>query len=146
MADRRRDRDPDPEEIHRRMLEHLEAHPPPHRPAEKSPERRPSSRTDPPTRPSDPPPRPRLMLRRLRVEEALRRLEAFLRFHVERGTPEVVVVVGRGQRSGETGPVLGPAVRDHCRKHPKWVRDLRVAPPSEGGEGALILVLPSGRE
>jgi DNA-nicking Smr family endonuclease len=81
------------------------------------------------------------MLRRLRVEMALARLEEFVRFHAERGTRELIVVVGKGRSSVDGRAVLGPAVQSWCTAHPTWVRSCGVAPPDEGGEGALVLRL-----
>ena len=128
--------------IHQRMLEHLRRNPPPPDPdPDPAPpaatHRRPAPKTPPPS----PPARPRLMLRRLRLAVALTSLESFVRLHRQQRTREIVVVVGRGRRSGEEGPVIGPAVRRWCQAHPAWVEDWRVAPPSEGGAGALVLTL-----
>jgi DNA-nicking Smr family endonuclease len=81
------------------------------------------------------------MLRRLRYEVALDRLEKFLRHHHERGTAEVRIIHGKGLRSGDGGPVLGEAVRKFCDAHPQWVRSTRPAEANEGGEGALIVEL-----
>lgn len=120
------------------MLEHLDRNPPPKPRAKKAP--RPAA-PKPPEAHRPPAEPPRLMLRKMRLEPALQRLEAFLRAERHRGTPKVVVVVGKGLRSGSEGPVIGPAVRQWCDRHPALVRDVHAAPPSQGGDGALVLHL-----
>ena len=134
---RRRQPGPDPDDIHREMLDHLADHPPP-RPKRPAPEAK--------TKPATEAPKttaivPRLMLRKMRLEPALASLDAFVRQQVHRRTPKVIVVVGRGLRSGAEGPVIGPAVRRWCDDHPELVRGVRVGLPSEGGEGVLVLDL-----
>jgi DNA-nicking Smr family endonuclease len=84
------------------------------------------------------------MLRKMRREPALERLSTFVRHHRHVGTPRVVIVVGRGRQSGDGGPVIGPAVRQWCDRHPDLVLDVHVAPPSQGGDGALVLHLVDG--
>ncbi len=88
-----------------------------------------------------PPRPPEIFLRQLRYEDALRRLEHQVRAHVRHGTGEVLVVHGRGRGSPEGRGVLGGAVRDWCNAHPELVSDWRSAPPSWGGDGALVLTL-----
>ncbi len=141
MAKRGKTHDQDPDRVHREILDYLDEHPPP---SEKTPSTPPAARPKKPApRSKKPVPRPELMLRRLRYDDALGRLETFLRFHFEAGTPEVRVVHGKGLRSGDEGPVLRDAVRDYCDRHPRWVRSYREAPPKEGGQGALIIRLRS---
>ena len=137
---RRRPIDDDSDDVHRAMLEHLARNPPPRRPAARAKPVR--KRTEPaPKIPAPPAEIPRLMLRKMRVDPALDRLASFVRTHHHRRTPKVVVVVGKGRGSGIEGPVLGPAVRAWCDRNPSLVRDLYVAPPSLGGDGALVLQL-----
>ena len=125
------------------MLEHLARNPPP--PDAKKPA--PTAKTalrrkrSAPTPAPAPPARPRLMLRLMRLVAALEKLEQFVRHHRAAGTAEIVVVVGKGHRSGESGPVIGPAVRTWCDEHRALVAAYHTAPPSEGGEGALVLRL-----
>jgi DNA-nicking Smr family endonuclease len=130
----------DAERVHREMLEHLDQNPPPHRKTTAEPK---SSASKKPTHGLAPgaAARPELMLRRLRYEEALARLETFLRLHFERGTAEVRIIHGKGLRSGEEGPVLRDAVRQFCDQHPHWVRSHHEAPRKEGGDGARIVRL-----
>jgi len=137
---RRRPDDQDPDDVHREMLEHLDQNPPPRRKPRPKPKPRP---TPPAEMAAEPPPVPRLMLRKMRLEPALERLDAFVRLHHHRMTPKVVVVVGKGLRSGSEGPVIGPAVRAWCDRHGSLVRDFHVAPPSEGGDGAIVIHLRS---
>ena len=132
MAKRRKPTDPAPETVHREMLEHLSEHPPPR------PEKRRATSPEPKPGPA---PRPSLMLRKLRLVTALHRLETFIVGQRHKGTPEVMVVVGRGHRSGEGGPVISPAVQEWCDGHPALVRRWDFAPANEGGGGALILWL-----
>jgi DNA-nicking Smr family endonuclease len=144
---KRRPKSPPADEVHRAMLEHLASHPPPKRKSVGAEPARPKrrARTEHRTPTPEMPARPRLMLRMLRLTPALEKLDAFVRHHRARGTSEIVVVVGRGKRSGEQGPVIGPAVRRWCDEHPALVADWSVAPPSEGGEGALLIRL-AGRD
>jgi len=137
---RQRDDDDDSDPIHREILEHLDQNPPPRdrEPTPAAPIAKKSKSGPAPPPPVEP---PRLMLRKMRREPALERLSTFVRYHRHRGTPRVVVVVGRGRRSGEQGPVIGPAVRKWCDQHPDLVPDIHVAPPSQGGDGALVLHL-----
>jgi|ABPV01.1.fsa_nt_gi hypothetical protein len=140
---RRRDDHDGPDPIHREILEHLDRNPPP-RDREPAPAPRPARKSKPEAathRPAEP---PRLMLRKMRRELALERLSTFVRYHRHRATPRVVVVVGRGRHSGDGGPVIGPAVRQWCDRHPDLVHDVHVAPPSQGGDGALVLHLAAG--
>ena len=142
-----RESSPDPDDIHRQMLEHLETNPPPRRRSAGSKPAAQRQRRSTRSRPAPPKPvrRPRLMLRKLRLEQALLSLARFVEDHCHRGTEEIVVVVGKGRASGQEGPVIGPAVRRWCDEHPQRVTDWRVAPPSEGGDGALVLRLVSLR-
>jgi DNA-nicking Smr family endonuclease len=132
MAKRRKPTDPAPEEVHREMLEHLTENPPPRQKKRSNPTREPKQ---------EPAPRPSLMLRKLRLVTALHRLETFVTQQRLKGTPEVLVVVGRGHQSGEGGPVISPAVQEWCDGHTALIRRWDFAPPDEGGGGALILWL-----
>jgi dsDNA-specific endonuclease/ATPase MutS2 len=130
MAKRRKSQPPNPDSVHREILEHLAGNPPP-RPAPKPvPEPEP-----------EPAPRPRLMLRQLRLVTALHRLETFLVQERKKGTAEVIVVVGRGHQSGPDGPVISPAVQEWCDEHPEFVKSWGFAPADEGGGGALLVRL-----
>ena len=83
------------------------------------------------------------MLRRLRLELALERLANFVRFHAAQGTPEILVIVGKGHNSPEGRAVVGPAVLEWCAGQPRLVRRVREASAREGGAGALVLELGS---
>ena len=73
-----------------------------------------------------------LHLRRLRVEEALGRLDQCLNDAFIKGLPEVRVIHGKG-----TG-VLRQAVREEMNGHP-LVKSFRAAGHGEGGEGVTIV-------
>jgi DNA-nicking Smr family endonuclease len=81
------------------------------------------------------------MLRRLRVDLALDRLVHFLTLHHQRRTAEVLVIVGKGRSSPGGEPVLGPAVRELCRRRNDLVLEVRQAPPEDGGDGAIVVRL-----
>jgi DNA-nicking Smr family endonuclease len=126
----------DPEAIHAEMLRFLEEHPPPAAdPAGAAP--KPPARSHPQSQPS----RPVLMLRRLRLEVALSRLEHFVRVYHRRGSLELLVIAGRGRNSPGGEPVLGPAVRAWCESRPDLVAKVSEAPPEAGGAGAMVVRL-----
>jgi DNA-nicking Smr family endonuclease len=83
----------------------------------------------------------------MRAEPARARLERFVVGCAERGCRVVLVVCGRGLHSGPEGPVLlelarevltGPAVGRHALAFTS-------APPRQGGEGALVVLLRKQR-
>jgi DNA-nicking Smr family endonuclease len=84
---------------------------------------------------------PSIMLRKLRLEEALERLAVQVAAHAHRGTGEVLVVHGRGAGSPGGVPIIGPAVRQWCDDHPGLVVGWREAPARWGGSGAMVLSL-----
>lgn len=86
---------------------------------------------------------PTIMLRKLRLEEALERLATQVAAHAHQGTDEVLVVHGRGSRSPGGVPVIAPAVRQWCDDHPGLVAAWREAPARWGGPGAVVLSLRS---
>ena len=140
----------DDNSIHEEMLRHLRDHPP--APDEEmrtgdSAQQRRRSRLKSRRRPGSErtATRPSLMLRRLRADLALERLVRFLTLHHRRGTPEVLVIVGKGRSSPQGEAVLGPAVRQLCQRRSDLVRRIQTAPPEEGGEGALIVGLQRPR-
>ena len=85
MAKRRRSPDPDPDSVHREMLEHLDRNPPPRRAPAPAPEPVP-----------EPAARPRLMLRKLRLVTALHRLET------DRAGIQALLSLRTRQDTGET--------------------------------------------
>ncbi len=91
--------------------------------------------------PLRPPRPPEIFLRMCPWEEAMRRLDHQVRAYVRQGRGEVLVVHGRGRGSPDGRGVLGDAVRGWCLDHPDLVLDWRVAPPSWGGDGAMVLQL-----
>ena len=75
-------------------------------------------------------------------EEALQLVENFIVQSHQKRLQAVVVVTGKGYRSGRKGPVLNQVVRDWLKeKGAAWVRNVRVAPPKHGGTGALLIHL-----
>jgi DNA-nicking Smr family endonuclease len=80
-------------------------------------------------------------LRKLTVDEALRRLDTQLRGFAGQGRTEVLVIHGKGQGSISGISVLGPEVRDWCDRHPALVSSWREAPLRWGGSGAIVVVL-----
>lgn len=84
---------------------------------------------------------PEILLRKLKLAEALERLEFQLRAHAARGQAEVLVVHGKGQGSAGGVPVLGPEVRRWCDAHPSLVASWREAPLRWGGGGAIVVRL-----
>ncbi len=89
----------------------------------------------------DPDAPPEIHLRKLRVEEALARLEAQLRAYQRQKRRELLVIHGRGHKSPGQVAVLGPIVRDWCDEHPALVLSWREAPPKWGGAGAIVVTL-----
>ncbi|RKZ12311.1 hypothetical protein DRQ50_12130 [bacterium] len=84
---------------------------------------------------------PTIMLRKLRLEEAIDRLAMQLAAHAHAGTGEVLVVHGRGTNSPGGVGVIGPAVRQWCDDHPGLVTGWREAPARWGGPGAMVVNL-----
>jgi len=102
--------------------------------AEETWDDRPDSRND-PDRP------PEILLRKLKLEEALVRLESQIRAHAGQGHKKVLVVHGKGTHSPGGVSVLGPAVRNWCDAHPGLVVSWEEAPARWGGGGAVVLTL-----
>ncbi len=84
---------------------------------------------------------PEILLRKLKLLEALARLEAQLRAHAARGQAEVLVIHGKGQNSAGGVSVLGPEVRRWCDQHPGLVAGWSEAPLRWGGAGAIVVRL-----
>lgn len=84
---------------------------------------------------------PEILLRKLKLSEALERLEFQLRSHASRGPGEVLVVHGKGQHSAGGVSVLGPEVRAWCDRHPALVASWSEAPERWGGGGAIVVRL-----
>jgi DNA-nicking Smr family endonuclease len=103
---------------------------------EQWPEDRPSVRK--PVRDDAP---PSIHLRKLTLDEALRRLESQLRGYAGKGLREVLVIHGKGQGSIGGVSVLGPEVRTWCDRNPALVSSWREAPTRWGGSGAIVVVI-----
>lgn len=75
-------------------------------------------------------------------EEAIRMVQNFLLAAQRRGLRHVLVITGRGLRSGEHGPVLRDAVRLWLERNGgRFLREFRGAPRRHGGEGAFWIVM-----
>lgn len=71
-------------------------------------------------------------------EEAIRMVQNFLLRAQKRKLRTVLVITGRGLRSGEHGPVLRDAVRRWLERNGgRYLREFRDAPGKHGGEGAV---------
>ncbi len=84
---------------------------------------------------------PEILLRKITVVEALRRLEFQLRAYAAKGQKRVLVVHGKGTQSPGGVSVLGPEVRNWCDAHPALVLSWTEAPPRWGGAGAIVVTL-----
>jgi len=84
---------------------------------------------------------PQIFLRMCSYEDALLRLDQQVKAYVRQGRPEILVVHGAGHGSPSGRGVLGDAVRDWCHRRGDLVLDWRPAPPSWGGDGAVVLTL-----
>jgi DNA-nicking Smr family endonuclease len=85
-----------------------------------------------------------LDLHGLTVEAARRRLQQFLDDALAAGLRCVRIVHGKGLRSGPAGPVLKSLVHTVLRAA-DGVAAFNDAPPADGGSGATIALLRSGR-
>ncbi|PJA75393.1 hypothetical protein CO151_06510 [bacterium CG_4_9_14_3_um_filter_65_15] len=99
---------------------------------------------DRPARAPDAP--PEILLRKLHLEEAMRRMEQQLRGFAARGVREVLVVHGKGTQSAGGIPVLGPQVRSWCGAHSDLVASWREAPGKWGGAGAIVVTLKQQKD
>jgi DNA-nicking Smr family endonuclease len=80
----------------------------------------------------------------MRAEPARGRLARFIEDSVRSGRRAVLVVCGRGLHSGPLGPVLlEVAIEVLASAHPQ-VLAFTSAPPRQGGEGALMVLLRRG--
>lgn len=84
---------------------------------------------------------PEILLRKLKLVEALERLELQLRTYASRGQAELLVIHGKGQYSAGGVSVLGPEVRRWCDQHPALVVSWSEAPLRWGGAGAIVVRL-----
>jgi DNA-nicking Smr family endonuclease len=92
-------------------------------------------------RAGDPPPDRELDLHGLRREEARRRLHAELRAALAAGERCLLVVHGRGARSGEAGAVLRDALPDWLAEEPYGGAVLAFASAAQHGGGASYVLL-----
>ncbi len=91
---------------------------------------------------ADPGPKPpEVHLRLMRAEEALAKLEMMVELHRRQGTPELLVVHGKGLHSEGGEPVIAPLARRWCDEHRESVASWSEAPRGWGGPGAIVLRL-----
>jgi DNA-nicking Smr family endonuclease len=88
-------------------------------------------------------PQDRLDLHGLDSARARRALRAFVESAHQRGARRLLVIHGRGHRSGPAGPILRDCFLDALAEAPLAARVLAVvsAPPALGGPGAALLLL-----
>ena len=81
-----------------------------------------------------------LDLHEMKLDDASSATRSFLDRSFARGLRKVRIITGKGIHSAKGEAVLRPAVIDICRSHPK-VREVTVPKASEGGSGALSVIL-----
>jgi DNA-nicking Smr family endonuclease len=88
-------------------------------------------------------PEAELNLHHAPADSAIHRTQRFVELSLAQGRRCVLVIHGRGQHSGPSGPVLRPALLEALAKKPLANQILAVttAPPPYGGSGAMLLLL-----
>lgn len=88
-------------------------------------------------------PEAELNLHHAPADSAVHRAQRFVEHSMAQGRRCVLVIHGRGQHSGPSGPVLLPALLEALGKKPlkDQVLALTTAPHQYGGSGALLLLL-----
>ena len=81
-----------------------------------------------------------LDLHEMVLDDALTATRSFLDRSFAKGYRKVRIITGKGIHSKNGEAVLRPSVIDVCRSHPK-VREVSVPKASEGGSGALSVIL-----
>lgn len=81
-----------------------------------------------------------LDLHEMVLDDAVAHTRAFLDNSYAKGLRKVRIITGKGIHSKNGEAVLRPAVIDICRSHP-GVREVLVPKASEGGSGALSVIL-----
>ncbi|MBP5163629.1 MAG: Smr/MutS family protein [Spirochaetales bacterium] len=81
-----------------------------------------------------------LDLHEMVLDDALSATRLFLDRSFARGYRKVRIITGKGIHSKNGEAVLRPSVIEVCRNHPK-VREVSVPKASEGGSGALSVIL-----
>ena len=85
-----------------------------------------------------------LDLHEMRLEDAVRSTNEFLEVCQKRGYRKVRIVTGKGLHSENGEAVLRPAIIGLCRNS-SLVREVSVPKASEGGSGALTVILKAGK-
>ena len=88
-------------------------------------------------------PEAELNLHHAPAESAIHRTQRFVELSIAQGRRCVLVIHGRGQHSGPSGPVLLAALLEALEKKPLNGQLLAAttAPPQYGGSGAMLLLL-----
>lgn len=88
-------------------------------------------------------PEAELNLHHAPADSAVHRAQRFVELSMAQGRRCVLVIHGRGQHSGPSGPVLLPALLEALGKKPlkDQVLAATTAPAPYGGSGALLLLL-----
>lgn len=81
-----------------------------------------------------------LDLHEMLLDDAVAATRSFLDSSYSRGLRKVRIITGKGIHSKNGEAVLRPSVISVCRNHPK-VREVTVPKASEGGSGALTVIL-----
>ncbi len=89
------------------------------------------------------PPEAELNLHHAPADSAVHRTQRFVELSMAQGRRCVLIIHGRGQHSGPSGPALLPALLEALEKRPLngQVLAATTAPPQYGGSGALLLLL-----
>jgi DNA-nicking Smr family endonuclease len=75
-------------------------------------------------------------------DEALMLVENFVHYGVLHGAQTLLIITGKGYRSGKGGPVLRPTIEAWLRDQgKKRIQRVQEAPPRHGGSGALWVTL-----
>lgn len=85
-----------------------------------------------------------LDLHEMRLEDAVHATTEFLEASRRRGLRKVRIVTGKGIHSENGEAVLRPAIIGLC-KNSSLVREVSVPKASEGGSGALTVILKAGK-
>ena len=81
-----------------------------------------------------------LDLHEMKLDQALVATKQFLELCSSRGYRKIRIVTGKGLHSANGEAVLRPAVANYC-KNSSLVREVSVPKASEGGSGALTVIL-----
>lgn len=83
-------------------------------------------------------------LHEIKLEDAIRATENFLDISYAIGLRKVRIITGKGLHSVNGEAVLKPVITNICQNHSR-VREVFTGKASEGGSGALIIILKARR-